>query len=194
MAEPIIIRTSDRGSTYGEPILIQMGDGSFWKRCAVCCTFKPIKDFNKQTKSLDGYINYCKNCARDRAIAQYRQRKPEYVARARQWQLAHPQYVEAYQNHGRGREIRNGVNQRRRAQKLETQTEPIDLAIVFERDKGICGICLEPVDPRQGKWDLDHIVALRAGGTHTYDNVRVSHPSCNRRRKHEWEHEWRTSA
>jgi hypothetical protein len=77
--------------------------------------------------------------------------------------------------------------QRRRAQKLGTQTERIDNRSVYERDGWRCGICTESVNPLAAYPDpmsasLDHIQPLSLQGTHTYDNVRLAHLRCNIRR------------
>lgn len=74
--------------------------------------------------------------------------------------------------------------QRRRAQKLGTQTEPIDNRKVYDRDRWKCGVCQKRVDaalayPHPLSASLDHIVPLSCEGTHTYDNVRLAHLSCN---------------
>jgi 5-methylcytosine-specific restriction endonuclease McrA len=61
--------------------------------------------------------------------------------------------------------------------------EKISRAIVWARDHGICGICKQPADPKN--WHLDHVISLKRGGTHTYDNVRVTHPKCNLKK---WAH------
>jgi 5-methylcytosine-specific restriction endonuclease McrA len=65
----------------------------------------------------------------------------------------------------------------RKARKLTAPViEAIDRAIVYERDKGICGICRKPVD---SDWHLDHIIPLSRSGEHSYANVQVSHSRCN---------------
>ena len=51
---------------------------------------------------------------------------------------------------------------------------------VWDRDGGACGICGDPADPAE--WNLDHIVPVALGGPTVQDNLRVSHPRCNRRR------------
>lgn len=56
-------------------------------------------------------------------------------------------------------------------------SEYIDLDIVYERDEGICYLCLLPVDTFG--WHLDHIVPISRGGSHTYENVAVTHKHCN---------------
>jgi 5-methylcytosine-specific restriction endonuclease McrA len=55
--------------------------------------------------------------------------------------------------------------------------EDVDRLIVFEKDNGICYLCNQLVDP--SNWHLEHMVPISRGGTHSYENVRVSHPMCN---------------
>lgn len=60
---------------------------------------------------------------------------------------------------------------------LDFTFQVIDRWKVWERDKGVCQICFESAHKRG--WHLDHIIPLSRGGSHTYDNVQVTHPSCN---------------
>lgn len=53
-------------------------------------------------------------------------------------------------------------------------------AYVIERDKGVCGLCHEPVEPHD--IHLDHIHPWSRGGRDTADNLRVTHSLCNIRR------------
>jgi 5-methylcytosine-specific restriction endonuclease McrA len=53
---------------------------------------------------------------------------------------------------------------------------------VFERDGGVCHLCDKPVDP--AGWALDHVIPISWGGPHCLDNVAVSHPVCNSRKRH----------
>ena len=75
---------------------------------------------------------------------------------------------------------------RRRALKRTPDAEKIDPYKVFSRDKWVCYICgskterdkrgtTHPLAP-----ELEHIVALAAGGTHTWDNVACACRKCNR--------------
>lgn len=48
---------------------------------------------------------------------------------------------------------------------------------VFLRDKGICGICGEPVT--LVNYHVDHIVQRAEGGPDTLDNLRCTHDKCN---------------
>jgi|GEM_PF-3546298 hypothetical protein len=75
--------------------------------------------------------------------------------------------------------------ERRRALKLGNgPADLIKAKQVWDRDKGICGICGKPV-PFE-KFELDHIRPLSKGGTHTFSNVQVAHRSCNSRKGARW--------
>lgn len=58
--------------------------------------------------------------------------------------------------------------------------EDVDREAVFARDRGICHLCLDPVSPE--RWDMDHVIPLFRGGHHSYANLAVAHPTCNRKK------------
>ncbi len=66
----------------------------------------------------------------------------------------------------------------RRAQIRGAWVEDVDRTVVWKRDQGVCYLCGRAADPQQ--WDLDHVHPLSKGGEHSYANVAVTHPSCNR--------------
>ena len=76
----------------------------------------------------------------------------------------------------------------RRARLAGVECEPIDPIKVFERDGYRCGLCGKrtlkakrgTIHPRAP--ELDHIVAISLGGSHTYANVQCSCRECNRRK------------
>ncbi|WP_392671322.1 HNH endonuclease [Streptomyces sp. LN785] len=58
---------------------------------------------------------------------------------------------------------------------------------IGDRDGWVCGLCEDPVDRTRQRPDprspsLDHIRTIAAGGTHTRDNVRLTHWGCNHER------------
>lgn len=75
------------------------------------------------------------------------------------------------------RDKRAASHQKWRGAQRGAEAELINKTTVWQEDLGICGICLKPADPDD--WHLDHVIPLSRGGTHTYDNVQVSHPRCN---------------
>ena len=56
---------------------------------------------------------------------------------------------------------------------------------VFERDKQICQLCFKKVESIEDA-EADHIYPTSRGGPDTFENVRLTHRSCNRSR---WVHE-----
>ena len=60
---------------------------------------------------------------------------------------------------------------------LNAYIEDVDPLVVLERDDGICGICLDDVDPTN--FHVDHIFPISLGGEHSYANVQAAHPFCN---------------
>ena len=82
---------------------------------------------------------------------------------------------------------RVGDTNRRRCKKFGGNYEHLDPKKVFERDMGICQICMSPVDDNAVFPDplvatLDHIVPLSRGGNHEMSNIRLTHWSCNRKK------------
>lgn len=100
----------------------------------------------------------------------YERNRDRQIAKARAWAIANPQ---------RAREICANATRVYQARKQDVFVELIDRAIVFERDEGVCGICGEPV---VGAFHVDHIIPLSKGGSHSYDNVQLAHPTCNLRK------------
>lgn len=61
----------------------------------------------------------------------------------------------------------------------------ISVEELYERDKGMCGICGKRVTRRQllaGLANRDHIVPASLGGTSHRTNLRLAHHACNIRR------------
>lgn len=52
---------------------------------------------------------------------------------------------------------------------------PVELINNF--DNKICGICSLYIE---SKYEIDHIIPLAKNGTHTLDNLQLTHPICNR--------------
>ena len=66
-------------------------------------------------------------------------------------------------------------------------TPGITLKKLYERDGGVCQICGERVDYRDRAYgvscptypSIDHIIAMKNCGGHTWDNVQLAHMLCN---------------
>lgn len=83
----------------------------------------------------------------------------------------------------------NSTKIRKRCRHYGVEYVPgVTLKAVYNRDKGICKICGQPTNWNDGTWNgyigpmyptIDHIVALKNGGGHTWDNVQLAHAICN---------------
>lgn len=54
---------------------------------------------------------------------------------------------------------------------------PARRARIFEAHDGVCGICDLPIE---GRYEIDHRVALGLGGSDDDSNLRPTHPECHR--------------
>lgn len=173
--------------------------------CLACGIRKPFDPahFVRESRLASGLASGCLDCKRashradhvthreannERAAqwradnletARERQRvanaKPETsaanVTRVKRWRAANP---------NRFGTLKTNASAKRRTQETGAFDHNIDRAFVFEYYGGICHICQTPADPTD--WHLDHVVPLARGGRHHYDNVNVSHPTCNLRK------------
>lgn len=100
------------------------------------------------------------------------------------WRAANPERAKANQARWRAAnsDRRYANNARRRALLRGAPVrDQIRKSDVWERDRGICHLCGKRANPRD--WHLDHLLPLSCGGDHSMNNVAVSHPSCNLRKK-----------
>lgn len=70
---------------------------------------------------------------------------------------------------------------RRYAQTHHTAYNPVDYDRIRQQSNGVCYICLKPLLPDQ-ELEYDHVIPLARHGTHTEDNIRLTHGVCNRRK------------
>lgn len=82
----------------------------------------------------------------------------------RTWLAAHPEFSRT-------------KDMTRRARKNDAFVESVNSLTVFDRDGGVCQICLEPIG--ETAFHIDHVVPLCKGGEHSYANVQLTHAHCN---------------
>ncbi len=110
---------------------------------------------------------------RAKAKAHRREHHDRVSASDKKWRQSHP---EAARNKARR------SHATRRAVLKKVFVEHVDPVVVFERDKGMCGICKQRVE-RDSPWEIDHMIPISKGGAHAYANVQLSHQACNRAKR-----------
>jgi len=124
------------------------------KQCVKCKKDLPTKDFYPLKRSKDGLHRYCKQCCKvNRSLEAVRKRDKSSKVSYRQRYRAHQLGIEC--------------------------DDSITLAQVFNRDLGVCGICNEWVQPK--KASMDHKIPVVRGGTHTMENLQLTHIICTLR-------------
>ena len=125
------------------------------KRCVGCGNYKPTTDFYASSSTSDGFNNYCKQCCKvNRTLEAVRKRD---------------------------RKSKLSVRQQQRAKNLGVKWHSdITLAGVYKKDHGICYLCHLFVPAKQAS--MEHVIPFAKGGTHTHDNIRLSHLKCNLRK------------
>jgi 5-methylcytosine-specific restriction endonuclease McrA len=100
-------------------------------------------------------------------------------ARVRRYQVSHREAMrridKKWSSTHRGARRKNEIS--RRARKKRAFIEHVDPLVVFERDKGMCGIC--GITVNKNSYHIDHVIPLSKGGAHCYANVQLAHAQCN---------------
>ncbi len=184
-------------------VCIESEDGSK-KYCTRCGELKSLDQFYLAKKSRDGHKAYCSDCGREdsrewiiahpeenraRARKGYEDDPEAGKKRAKEWSAKNPEKRRAICRKWsqENPELQRASTQRRRARLANVEHEKFRDVDVFERDKWICGICGQPINPAErhpapGHAQLDHVVPIAKGGPHTWENVQASHAICNQQK------------
>jgi 5-methylcytosine-specific restriction endonuclease McrA len=121
---------------------------------------------------------------RDAQIKEYQKKHPErYREYAREWDKRNPEkrravYAKYRKSHP---EKTREMNSRRKARIRNNKIGKVDYKKIIMRDGYICHICGNLVHPKD--LQFDHVFPLSKGGSHTDDNISVSHALCNNKKR-----------
>ncbi len=153
-------------------------------RCYKCKENKSQDQFYKSTRSMRGIDDYCIPCRRARSKRYYAENPEPNKARSRQWGKDNVEYRRERERRdyaaGKSKKYKIHNAHVRRIRLDQVKCEYIDINKLYERDKGICGLCDEHVKVKDAS--IDHKKPISQGGEHTWENVQLAHLSCNCRR------------
>lgn len=95
------------------------------------------------------------------------------------------EWCHAYARQRTVKRLRKIAKAKRRALERGLKADSVDPLKVFKRDRWCCHICGKKApESLRGTYhdlapELDHVVPLAAGGTHTWGNVKLAHRMCN---------------
>lgn len=151
------------------------------KVCRHCDKNKKQSEYYRHSSTPDGLHYNCKECCKLINQASYLKKKESRTNYQRKRYAktttgAPPKKVRRKRNASGKRKY--SIQHARRARELGLDADDtISVHELFKRDKGICQICKNRVGPSEAS--IDHIVPISKGGPHTWDNVQLSHESCN---------------
>jgi 5-methylcytosine-specific restriction endonuclease McrA len=143
-----------------------------------------LTEFYANKRMTDGRASWCKTCTKAGALAAYHAAPAKHNARRKANKAAKPELHRAVHarwaaaNPEAMRESWRKTKQTRRAARKGILSEYVDPLVLLEMDDGVCGICGSDVDPFE--FHMDHVVPVSRGGDHSYANMQVAHPSCNK--------------
>ena len=142
------------------------------KICAHCKESKPISEFYKLAASKDGLHYRCRECNRILNTKSKLKSKATKGSPKHKWVRKEKSNKHYTPQHARRARLDYGN------QGAESEPDPkISLHEVYHLSRGICGICKLVV--RMQEASIDHIVPLSQGGSHTWNNVQLTHLKCN---------------
>jgi len=120
------------------------------KQCIHCSSNKPLSDYYRDSRKLDGYQNTCKVCISGKEKLAYKRKKEA--------------------NKLRSRSMRNAQIKRHYNVSIE------DIEILYKHQKGLCSICKAPIILYGGIEEKYKIACV----DHNHDTGKVRGLLCNK--------------
>lgn len=176
------------------------------KHCSICGQEKPLSEFHKRKRSLDGYHYNCKECRVLETRARYLKHKEKINAQNHEYYMRHQEETKArareYHKENRDERNRQSAIRNRKYQPVrrtycrkyrslkksqlglwhnfEVQIEQL----LYQSQQGCCFYCGEQLDWENRKNShLDHMVPISRGGSHGIENWCLACAGCNCRKQ-----------
>lgn len=135
--------------------------------CTHCRTWKPA-DAEHFVTDRGVVRSPCRKCQVRKGRKQYRKFAAVRKAASVRYNRENPEKRRVYQ-----------ANTRARRLAAEGSHTPEQVAQLLDAQRGVCHWCHKPMG---GKYEVDHRIALVAGGTNDISNIVLAHPACNRKK------------
>ncbi len=167
---------TSRGWIRGEPIAFVHGHNRQLprvaphphevKQCKKCKEVLPVTAFGSLARTPDGLNRTCKICLASYYRDYFSKNKEAHAKRVKAWRLNNRDAAQAIKRNRRSRESASG----------ETVSAE-QWKSVLDRFGGKCAKC-----GASESIEMDHVVPLARGGSHTPENIQPLCKSCNRRK------------
>lgn len=166
------------------------------KACSKCNQDLAFEHFSKKKSGKFGLDSKCKQCRKAYCTVWYENNREYAVSQAREWSSKNPQKRKEIRDKWRTEnpeiaraltadwakrnpEARRAIDHRRRARKLQAggNASKHDILSLFERQRGKCACCRTSIEDG---YEIDHVVALAAGGSNDMINLQLLCMLCNR--------------
>lgn len=135
--------------------------------CTHCRTWKPADAEHFVTDR--GIVRApCRECLPAKLKRSYQRNVERRKADVRAWVKRNPDKHAAYH-----------ATVRARRMNATGSYQPAQIAALLEAQRDRCHWCHKPM---RGKYEIDHRIALVAGGTNDISNIVLAHPICNRKK------------
>lgn len=154
--------------------------GTIQKQCTKCLSIRPLCDFRLRVRrsGVPRPRSWCRPCERVDALEAHRRNPQRSSANHRAWAARNAEHLSAY---AKTRRIQHRAQESLRRSRIRKVTvERVDLRLVLQRDGYTCHICSGTVRPTE--LHFDHVIPISRGGSHSIENIRVSHAHCNQRK------------
>ena len=187
------------------------------KKCCTCKVKKNISEFNNNKNSKDGFLAYCKQCAKQRRLdnkekiskyrdsiseknkiyqknyhpSYYQKNKNTLLRQNKEYRIKNKNRLSSYRKEFAkteiGKAVQANTNHKRRIAIREGNVSSSEI-LKLKSSSFLCYWCLSLI--KNERIHLDHFLPISKGGKHELSNLVISCPKCNQTKGSKMPHEF----